>query len=128
MPTYVYRCPAHGETETDYPIGEAPISVECCERAAMRVLGVGIHIGADALPNKRHRVRDVERTERRWAADLPAFKRMVDAGLEPHSTEGAAAAEAKLGERGADQFALDHEARLDRASRAQVEDSLGGTA
>ena len=126
MPTYVYRCPDGHHTETDYTIGHAPRHRPCtCGQDSQKVLGVGLHIGAGALPNKRAGIHQIDRTQAEWDRDLPAYKRMADEGLQPKSTHNAAAVERQTYERGGDQFAIDYEAALAHGPRTKVEDAVG---
>lgn len=124
MATYVYRCPDSHVSEAQWPIGENPRTARCdCGKNATQVLGVGVSIAAAAMPNKKgsSRTIEIDNTEKRWDKDLPAYKRMRAAGLQPPSTQGAAALE----ERAGDQFDIDHAGALKHGSRAQVEDTAG---
>lgn len=124
MATYVYRCGDSHVSEAQWPIGENPRSTRCgCGKVAHQVIGVGVSIAAAAMPNKKgsSRTIEIDNTEKQWDQDLPAYKRMRNAGLQPPSTRGAAALEERVG----DQFDIDHGGALKHGSRAQVEDTAG---
>lgn len=130
MPLYVYRCEQCGaEEDVTHTFDETPTlsCLACASTPLVKVLGRGMFIGAAALPNKRHGVRAADRLESEWDRDLPAYKRMRDAGLQPPNTKGA-----ELLERTdpSDQFDIDHKPIMDRhgASRAQVEDTKAALA
>ena len=96
MTSYQYRCMSCDlPIEIERPIGEAPNIVRCahCGGTAKQVLGVGLMIGAGALPNKRA---GVIRTTKKDAAlddDLGAYKRMRDRGIQPKNIDGASKVE-----------------------------------
>ena len=67
---------------------------------------VGFVLGASAIPSRAiHRTPGqvdepawrTEARERRWEADMPAFKRMHDAGRTPEHIDGSAELERSLG-------------------------------
>jgi putative FmdB family regulatory protein len=125
MPLYVYRCEACGEEEdVTHGFNDTPTlsCLACAAAPLVKVLGRGMFIGAGALPNKRHGVRAADQRESEWNRDLPAYKRMRDAGLQPPSTQGAERLERSDP---SDQFDIDYQATMKRhnASRAQVEDT-----
>lgn len=125
MPTYVYRCEQCGdEDEITHGFDDTPTltCLACASAPLVKVLGRGLYIGADALPNKRHGVRAADERERRLNDDLPAYKRMRRAGLQPPSTKGAAELERS---EPSDQFDIDHGKLMKKhgASRARVEDT-----
>lgn len=122
MATYVYRCEARHVSEESHPIGDNPRTIRCqCGKAATQVIGVGVSIAAAAMPNKKSSSRTIaiDTTEKQWDRDLPAYKRMRRAGLQPSTTQGAADLENRVG----DQFDIDHSGALAHGSRAQVEDT-----
>ena len=126
MPTYVYWCKScSNEIEYVHGFNDKPELVcdECeYETPMVKVLGRGMYIAAAALPNKRHGVRAANAREAELNADLPAYKRMRRAGLQPKGTKGAAELERR---EPSDQFDIDHELIMRRhgASRAQIEDT-----
>lgn len=105
MATYTYRCERGHEHDEQWSIGTAPQHTSCdCARAAALVIGRGVYISASVTPARRGRVLEIDATEKRWDKDLPAYKRMRQAGLQPKTTRGAAALEDRAG----DQLAIDH--------------------
>lgn len=97
MPTYLYLCKKSHRTEAWRSIHTDNLKqYECsvCGGEADLVFSSPA-IAADALPNKRHGVRSIEATERRWGVDMPAYKRLREEGLQPRSVDGAAMAEAQ---------------------------------
>lgn len=97
MPTsYAYKCGSCSlEVEREAPMGEAPKIVRCpdCQGTAVQVLGRGLRIGAGALPTKRAGViRDLDK-ESALSADMGAYKRMRERGIQPKQIDGASVVE-----------------------------------
>lgn len=65
----------------------------CCKTQREHWLSIGI--SANALPTRKKAVRAINNTEATWDKDMPAYKRMRGAGLQPKSIDGAAEIESK---------------------------------
>ena len=81
--------------ELERPIGEAPNILRCahCGGTAKQVLGVGLMIGAGALPNKRAGVLVTDKKDAALSDDLDAYKRMRNRGMQPKQIDGASTIE-----------------------------------
>lgn len=97
MPTYMYLCKKAHRTEAWRSIHTENLKQYECEVCGgdADLVFSSPAIAADALPNKRHGVRSIEATERKWDVDMPAYKRLRKEGLQPRSVDGAAMAEAQ---------------------------------
>jgi len=125
MPLYTYRCEQCGnEEDVTHGFDDTPTlsCLGCAAAPLVKVLGRGLYIGAGALPNKRHGVRAADAREAKLNKDLPAYKRLRQAGMQPPHTKDAELLERSEPE---DQFDIDNRATMARhgASRAQVEDT-----
>jgi len=123
MPAYVYRCQDCGdEIEERHPIGTAKRLMGCptCGGLARQVLGVGLGIAAEALPNKRHDVRRIEGTERRWSSDMDAYKTLRRQGLSPQKIDGAH----DLGMRAEERFEIEMGRTVPKSKRGQFKETL----
>ena len=69
----------------------------CCE--TQRQHWLSISISAHALPNKGKGVIAIDKKEGCWDKDMPAYKRLRKAGLQPKSIDGSANLEAKAVDR-----------------------------
>lgn len=122
MSLYVYRCAKCGETDERFPIGTAPRTFTCeCGKTMRLVLGRGMYIAADALPNKRHGVREIEQREARWSKDMPVYKDARHSGLQPRQIDGCAEELAHV----EDQVDIDH--RLTTPERKQHKSKIVDT-
>ena len=99
MPEYAYRCDCGIESAHTYDIGTAPRQAECpvCARPADLVIGAGVQIAPSALETKGHVVRIQEEMEDRWGKDMPAYRRMRNAGMQPKGIDGCAKLENEVG-------------------------------
>ncbi len=107
MPIFPFRCMSCDlPVEIERPIGQAPNIVRCvhCGGTAKQVLGVGLMIGAGALPNKRAGVLVTEGKDSALDQDMGAYKRMRDRGLQPQHIDGSA----KLEDKVADNFDINY--------------------
>ena len=50
----------------------------------------GVAFGSNSTTTRGGRVADINRTERQWNVDMPAYKRLRQDGLQPRSVDGAA--------------------------------------
>src|SRR5689334_891895 len=101
MALYRYRClSCDFPVEIERPIGEQPRILRCahCGGTAQQVLGVGLMIGAGALPNKRAGVLATTRKDKTLDSDLGAYKRMRDRGIQPKHIDGASKIENEVGD------------------------------
>jgi hypothetical protein len=100
MAVYIFQCKiCRDEIEEAYPIGTARSMRRCaCGGQMVKVLGRGMAIHSDALPNKLHGVHASNVREREWDKSMPAYKRMRDRGLQPPSIESATALENEVGD------------------------------
>lgn len=116
MPTYTYRCHAcDAESADDYPIGTARRVKKCeCGKIARLVIGAGVMISAAATPTSRGNVIAIDRREKQFEQDAPAYKRMRHRGLQPDRIDGSA----KLENEVSDQFDIDHGRALRAAGRS----------
>jgi hypothetical protein len=112
MPRYEYHCGACDEiSEIVVSIGTARRMRECdCGGIARLRIGVDVNIAPSALENKGAAVRAIDTKEGRWDRDMPAYKRMRHAGMQPASVDGAAALEGQVG----DQFDVHYKPLMDR--------------
>ncbi len=55
----------------------------------------GIRMGLNTTTTRGQNVESINRTERNWQKDMPAYKRLRKEGLQPKSIDGAAAVEKK---------------------------------
>jgi hypothetical protein len=55
----------------------------------------GIRMGMNTTTTRGQNVESINRTERNWQKDMPAYKRLRKEGLQPKSIDGAAAVEKK---------------------------------
>lgn len=97
MPTYRYRCPKGHDTLVWRSIHAATVYEQPCDHCG-RIAHLHLAspaIAADALPNKHHGIRAANEREKRWAEDMPAYRRLRREGLQPRGIDGAAAAEAQ---------------------------------
>ena len=53
----------------------------------------GVRMGANTTTSRGARVGEINRTEKQWNADMPAYKRLRQQGLQPRSIDGASFAE-----------------------------------
>lgn len=67
------------------------LDVEGC--FACRVSGV--RMGMNTTTTRGQNVESINRTERNWQKDMPAYKRLRKEGLQPKSIDGAAEVEKK---------------------------------
>ena len=54
-----------------------------------------VGVSGAALPSRSPQVAQIEATERRWAKDFPAYRRLRKEGLRPRGSDGAARLEAE---------------------------------
>lgn len=87
MPTYRMRCSVCGDYEewASMSVG-APTACPDCGRDVMQVL-TPPHLYA--VGNRGERTRDIDATEKQWGRDLPAYKRLRNAGYQPQGIDGA---------------------------------------
>lgn len=50
----------------------------------------GVSFGSNSTTTRGGRVAEINRTERQWNVDMPAYKRLRRDGLQPRSVDGAA--------------------------------------
>ena len=50
----------------------------------------GVSFGSNSTTTRGGRVAEINRTEKQWDADMPAYKRLRREGLQPRSVDGAA--------------------------------------
>jgi hypothetical protein len=50
----------------------------------------GVRMGMNTTTTRGAAVSEIANTERRWNADMPAYKRLRQQGLQPRSVDGAA--------------------------------------
>ena len=81
--TKVYTCKLCGEN--------LPIDNE--EFSLVRIRSIGF--GNGTMPTRHPGADAVEAREKRWAKDMPAYKRLRQQGLQPKGIDGAAKIEAK---------------------------------
>ena len=55
----------------------------------------GIRMGMNTTTTRGQNVESINRTERNWQKDMPAYKRLRKEGLQPKSIDGAANVEKK---------------------------------
>ncbi len=55
----------------------------------------GIRMGMNTTTTRGQNVESINKTERNWQKDMPAYKRLRKEGLQPKSIDGAAAIEKK---------------------------------
>ena len=55
----------------------------------------GIRMGMNSTTSRGSRVAEINKTERQWNVDLPAYKRLRREGLQPKRIDGAAEVEKK---------------------------------
>jgi hypothetical protein len=116
--TYVFRCDDCGlEVEEYGVIGTAPAHHRCyeCNGKMVKVLGVGLAIHSDALPNKMHGVRAINEREAQWGESMPAYKRMRDRGLQPPNIDSAPGLENEVG----DQLDIEHRHVIPRDTKGR---------
>lgn len=94
MTTYEYRCGScRDETDRDFPMGDAPRLVRCesasCGGTMQQVIGRGVQIAVSALENKGAAVRHILTKDDQLDADMPAYKRMRQRGIQPKQIDGA---------------------------------------
>jgi hypothetical protein len=87
-----------------------------------------VSFAPSAMPNRHPAAADEKALDRRLNRDLPAYKRMVDAGIQPKATRGAADIESRAHEK----FEVEHGQTIAdpkmrrRVDRALAEASSGG--
>lgn len=87
MPVYTYRCSC-GDFEAWQPMAAPPLSQhEGCAGSPLRVLGPVRTHGVGARGAK---TRDIDRTERTWDQDRPAYRRLRMNGMQPPHVDGSA--------------------------------------
>lgn len=55
----------------------------------------GVRMGMNTTTTRGRRVAEIDKTERGWQKDMPAYKRLRQNGLQPKSIDGAAEIEKK---------------------------------
>ena len=55
----------------------------------------GVRMGMNTTTTRGQNVESINKTERNWQKDMPAYKRLRKEGLQPKSIDGAAAVEKK---------------------------------
>ena len=100
MAAYDYHCSACGDVlEQTCDIGTAPRVTACdCGGIALLMIGTQVNVSEKGFVSKGARVREADGIEDRWSDDIPAYKRMRRAGLQPPSIDGAADLEKKVGD------------------------------
>lgn len=95
MPTYVYLCEKGHKTETWRSIHTKNLKNFNCNLCGTnaKLVFSSPAISADALPNKLHGVRAIDKTERAWDKDMPAYKRLREDGYQPKGVDGASMVE-----------------------------------
>lgn len=98
MPSYAYRCESCGdELERQVAIGTARRMIRCdCGGVKRLLIGVGVNVSAHALETKGGEVRASDAMEARWHKDMPAYRRMRKAGMQPDHIDGSARLEDKV--------------------------------
>jgi hypothetical protein len=80
-----------------------------------------VSFAASAMPNRHPAAADEKALERRLDRDLPAYKRMIDAGIQPKATRGAADIESRAHEK----FEVEHGQTIsDPKMRRRVDKAL----
>jgi hypothetical protein len=59
----------------------------------------GVRMGSNSTTSRGAKVAEINRTERNWNKDMPAYKRLRQQGLSPKSIDGAALLENHATER-----------------------------
>ncbi len=86
MPLYTYACDC-GTFQTWQPITAAPLSLhDVCGGRPTRVLGP---VRTHGLGSSGAKTRAVDKTEKQWDKDRPAYKRLRHHGLQPPHVDGA---------------------------------------
>jgi putative FmdB family regulatory protein len=100
MPAYDYHCTACGDVvERLFDIGTAARITACdCGGIALLMIGRQVNLSEKGFVSKGDRVREADGIEDRWSEDIPAYKRMRRAGLQPPSIDGAADLEETVGD------------------------------
>lgn len=87
MPSYHYRCDC-GDFLLWQPLAAEPLaSHEGCAGRPLRVLGP---VRTHGVGPRGAKTREVDRTERTWDRDRPAYKRLRHEGHQPPHVDGAA--------------------------------------
>lgn len=73
------------------------------------VIGAGVNIAPSALEGKGAQVRHINTKDERLDADMPAYKRMRQRGLQPRQVDGARLVENEV----QDNFDITHRHRLE---------------
>lgn len=55
----------------------------------------GVRMGSNSTTTRGARVAEIDRTERQWQRDMPAYKRLRRQGYQPKQIDGCAQIEAK---------------------------------
>ncbi len=84
---------------------------QCGCGGVMRLrIGVGVHVAPSALENKGATARAGNARDSQWDKDMPAYKRMRNAGMQPRNIDGSAALENEVGS----QFDVQYKPLLDQ--------------
>ncbi len=119
---YQFRCGSClDEQDFEFDMGTAPRLVPCdeCGGRMQQVIGAGVNIAPSALESKGAGVRDLASKDGALSADLTAYKRMRNRGLQPQKIDGARTLENEVG----DNFDIEYKDRLVRAAPDEPYDS-----
>lgn len=90
MPTYLVRCAHDGDFELHAPIRQgAPKICPHCDGPLVQVL-TPPNLSATVTPSKRPEAVALVEREKQWNRDMPAYKRLVQSGIQPQTIDGAA--------------------------------------
>lgn len=70
-----------------------PCGRGCCDTFAEHIRSISI--APSAMPSRHAHAAAAKQAGKEWEKDLPAYKRLVEAGLQPKSTAGTHVLEAK---------------------------------
>lgn len=85
MPTYLYTCEQCGEFEQWRSIHADKLLTHDCGSPVTQIIdrvpmhGIGVH---------GSKTREVDARESRWSKDMPAYKRLVNDGIQPAQIDG----------------------------------------
>lgn len=88
MPTYRFRCPAHGDHDEWQSIHDSStVMCETCAEPLLRVM-TPPRISVYATPHKGQTAKEVDARENRWHRDMPAYKALRHQGYQPSRIDG----------------------------------------
>ena len=99
MPSYLNRCPDHGDWEEWRSIhDDARPRCPICDLPADIVMQPPL-ISVDALPNKAPDAKRIMEQDRQWDKDMPAYKALRKNGLQPRGIDGCSRIQAQAEDR-----------------------------